>query len=138
MGLDQEMYEKVRNKVTGGRITPAMDAYAKAYFSVPPITGEWTEEAMDNELYMLLWNHYNGCIDIRCRSAERILEKRLLSTKNRLEGVEESLGRISEEYRKMAAFITRFHLEELYEDHLEDLRTGAYSLWPSDNELPFE
>ena len=81
MELNREMYEKAKTAVTGtGGLSHAMDAYAQAYFSVPPITGEWTVEAMREELSMLLWDYHNGCIDLRRRSAERCTPLSSVST----------------------------------------------------------
>ena len=55
MKLNTSIYEKVKYKLTGnGDLSPALDAYAKAYFSEPPITGEWDEESMCEALYMIL------------------------------------------------------------------------------------
>ncbi len=138
MELNREMYEKAKTAVTGtGGLSHAMDAYAQAYFSVPPITGEWTVEAMREELSMLLWDYHNGCIDLRRRSAETILGDRFQSAKVLLEKAEANWKLASEERGKMHTFIIRFHLEKLYEEHLKDARSGASGLYPPYEELPF-
>lgn len=134
-----EMYEKVRDIYTKGKgLSRAVDAYARAYFNELPLTGEWTEETMLRELDMLLWELVGGGIDLRRRSAESILRERLKDARYRLERAEQGWKRVSREYENMRSFIGRFHLEELYEEHLKSIRTGVFDLHPPGKELPFE
>lgn len=133
-----EMYENAKNEITGGGgLSPALDAYAEAYFREPPVSGEWTEETIREELFTLLWNHFNGSIDVRRHSARSILRERLDTARRRLQASEADRRAINEEKERMASFIERFHLASLYEAHLEDIRTGAFLLYPADEALPF-
>ena len=94
---------------------------------------------MHEELYSILWNHHLGCIDLRRRSPVSILRERLRSAGIRMEYAERSYELASDEREKMAAFIKRFHLDKLYEDHLRDIREGVYKLFPEvDCDLPFD
>lgn len=139
MSLNKSMYEKVKNMLTGSSgLSPALDAYAKAYFSEPPITGEWGEESMREALYTILQNYHYGCLDLRYRSAESILRDRLQSARDRVESAERILNLIDDEYETMKSFIWRFHLKALYEEHLKNLHTGTFTLETFHEELPFE
>ena len=133
-----EMYEKVKMIVTGGGgLSPALDAYAKAYFREPPVMGEWTEQNMREELYMLLWKHTDGCIDIRYRSAKSILRERLEAARRQIQYSEDYRKLADEEKSRMASFIKRYHLGTLYENHLEDIRKGTVHMYPYEEEIPF-
>ena len=139
MKLNTSIYEKVKYKLTGnGDRSPALDAYAKAYFSEPPITGEWDEESMCEALYMILLNHHFGSLDLRYRSAESILRDRLQSARDRVESAERILNLIVDEHENMKSFIWRFHLKTLYKEHLKNIHAGSFKLETFHEELPFE
>ncbi len=140
MSLNREIYEKAKTTVAGtAGLSPALDAYAQAYFTEPPVTGEWTGDTMQEELYRLLWDYHNGCIDIRRRSAKSILRERLQSARTLLETMEQEWKLARDERDMMSAFIHRFRLKELYKEYLEDIGDGedlVMRYFP-DEELPF-
>ena len=139
MGLDMELYERSKTAVTGTcGLSPSLDAYARAYFTEPPVAGEWTGETMQEELCSLLWNYHNGCIDLRRRSAETILRERLQAARHSLEAARFDLRLAKNDQEKLHSFIIRFHLGELYKEYLEDILADASKGSPDDDEdLPF-
>ena len=92
MKLNTSIYEKVKYKLTGnGDLSPALDAYAKAYFSEPPITGEWDEESMCEALYMILLNHHFGSLDLHLKTLYKEHLKNIHAGSFKLETFHEEL-----------------------------------------------
>ncbi len=138
MSLNREMYEKIKVILTGdGFLSPALNAYAEAWFSEPPIKGDWTEQSMQEELYTILWNHHMGNLDIRYRSAESILRERFKKARRHIETIESSYEAISDGYEKMVSFISRYHLQALYDEYVEQILEGEFKTDPFVEELPF-
>ena len=138
MSLNKEMYEKVRNMYTNGNgFSHAMDAYAQAYFSEPPLTGEWTETAMLQELDALLLEYWGNGIDLRRRSTKNILRDRLKDARYRLERAEQGWEKLNEECENMRSFIYRFRLDGLYGEYLKSIQTEAFHLHSPGDALPF-
>ena len=139
MGLNMDLYERSKAAVTGPcGLSPSLDAYARAYFNVPPVSGEWTEENMQQELNALIWNYHNGCLDLRRRSAETILKERLQSARDLLEKTMFYLNLANDDQERLHSFITRFHLGELYKEYLKEPRADTSDGFLNDDEeLPF-